>query len=279
MGGIDHHGIHAGLDQSHHPIKRVGRGADRSAHTQASALVFAGARPIGGLLDIFDGDQTLELMAVADHQHLLDAVLVEELQHVLARGVLAHGDEALLRRHHRRDGLVEVLLEAQVAARDDTDDLLALHHRHAGDAARAGELEHLADGGVGRDGDGVEHHAALVLLDAGDLAGLRLDGHAFVDDADTALLGDGDGETGFGDRVHCSRDDRQVEADGAGQLRGEVDLAGQHLGISRDEQHVIEGECFLQDAHRGGCPSKANGRRILRFGEVAVYASVPTRSG
>ena len=202
VGGIDHHGIHAGLDQSRHPIERVGRGADRSAHPQASALVLAGARPIGRFLYVFDGDQTLELAVLTHHQHFLDAMLVEEIEHDLARRILRYGNETLLRGHHRGDQGVEGELETQVAAGDDTDHLTALHHRHAGDAVRAGECEDLAQGGVRGYGDGIEHHAALVFLDARNLAGLCLDGHAFVDDADTALLGDGDGETGFGDRVH-----------------------------------------------------------------------------
>ena len=106
------------------------------------------------------------------HQHLLDAVLVQQQQHFVLRRVLAHGDQALLRRHDRRHRRVELHFEAQVAVRDDADDLGALHHRHAGDALRSGELDDLADGHVGRDGDRVADHAALELLDARDFGGL-----------------------------------------------------------------------------------------------------------
>ena len=109
------------------------------------------------------------------HQHLLDAMLVQQRQHLFLRRVLAHRDQALLRRHDRGHRRIELVLEAQVAVRDDADRLLADHHRHAGDAARARELEHLADGHVGRDRDRVLDDAAFELLHAADFARLRLD--------------------------------------------------------------------------------------------------------
>ena len=78
-----------------------------------------------------------------DHQHLLDAVLVQQREHFFLRRVLAHGDQALLRRHDRRHRRVELRLEAQVAVRDDADHLEPSHHRHAGDVLGARQLDAL----------------------------------------------------------------------------------------------------------------------------------------
>src|SRR5207302_7125724 len=116
--------------------------------------------------------------------------------------VLAHRHQALLRRHDRGDGGLEAVLEAQVTMRHDPDRFPADYDRHAGDAARAGEVQHLADAHVGRDGDRVADDSALELLHPPDLARLRLDAHALVDHADAAFLGDRDGEARLGDRVH-----------------------------------------------------------------------------
>ena len=85
-------------------------------------------------------------------------------------------------------------------------------------------------------------------------ARLGLDAHVLVDDADAAFLRDGDREARFGDRVHGRGEDRQIEPDRAGELRAQVDVARQEFGVCRDQQHVVEGECFLENTH-GSVPT------------------------
>ena len=103
---------------------------------------------------------------------------------------------------------------------------------------------------VGMDGERVHHHAGLEFLDAADLGGLLGGFQVLVDDAHAALLGHGDSHGGLGDGVHGGGDDRDVERDGAGEAGAGVGSGGQHLGVGRDQQHVVEGERLL-DA-RGG---------------------------
>ena len=62
----------------------------------------------------------------------------------------------------------------------------------AADIVLAHDGEDVADGLLRRDGDRVEHHAGLRLLDRLDLAGLIDDRQVFMDDADTARLGHDD---------------------------------------------------------------------------------------
>ncbi len=81
------------------------------------------------------------------------------------------------------------------------------------------------------------------------LAGLLLDGHVLVDDAESALLGDRDGETGLCNGVHRRRQDGNTERDLRGQPRAHVYFAGQHLGVSGLQQDVVEGERLFGDAH------------------------------
>src|SRR6202007_687004 len=130
---------------------------------------------------------------------------------------------------------LELVLEAQVAVRHDADRLAPHDHRHPGDTARARQVEHLADAHVRRDGDRIADHAALELLHPVDLARLRLDGHALVDDADAAFLGDGDGETRLGDRVHGRREYRYIQPDTAGDAGGEIDLTRQDFRVGRNQ--------------------------------------------
>ena len=66
---------------------------------------------------------------------------------------------------------------------------------------------------VRADSDGVAQDARLVAFDQCHLSSLLLGGQVLVDDADAALLGDGDGQTRLGHRVHRSGHERQVQLD------------------------------------------------------------------
>ena len=69
-----------------------------------------------------------------------------------------------------------------------------------------------ATGASGRHGDRVHDHARLRALDLVDLGRLGLDRHVLVDEAEPALLGQGDREVGLGHGVHRRRDDRDLAA-------------------------------------------------------------------
>ena len=94
--GVDHHEIDAGLAQRGDALERVGRRADRRADAQPAAIVLAGAREFGGLLEVLHGDHADQLVVAVHDQHLLDAMLVQQRQHFFLRRILAHGDQALL---------------------------------------------------------------------------------------------------------------------------------------------------------------------------------------
>src|SRR3546814_7609894 len=96
---------------------------------------------------------------------------------------------------------------------------------------RSGELEHLADGGLRTDGERFADHAGFEVLDPRDLIGLALGAHVLVDDADAAELGHGDGQAGFGDRIHRRRNDRHV----------------------RSEEHTSELQSLMRISYAGFC--------------------------
>ena len=78
--------------------------------------------------------------------------------------------------------------------------------------------------------------AALALMKRHGISGIP------VDHAEPAVLRHGDGHGGFRDRVHRRGDDRQVEADRAGEAGGDVHVGRQDLGAPGPQQHVVEGE-------------------------------------
>ena len=167
-------------------------------------------------------------------------------------GPFPHGHQALARRHHGGDRTVEAGLETQVAVGDDADQLLRCDHRHPGDVVAAGEGEHFPDGGLGGDGDRVLDHATLVLLDASHLAGLLRGRHVLVDDAEPSRLRHGDGEARLGDGIHRGRDEGDVESQLTGEAGAEPGLSGQDVREGGDEEHIVEGQAFLDLEHARG---------------------------
>jgi hypothetical protein len=196
------------------------------------------------LLDVLDGDEAAQLEGVVDHQQLLDAVPVQQHLGVLDVDPLAGGHQ--LGGHDRRDLLVEVPLEAQVAVGEDADQLPLLRHRDAADAVLPHEGHGGGELGLRLDGDGVAHHRRLVLLDLVDLGRLLLDGEVLVDEAESPAGRHGDGHARLGDRVHGRRDDGDVDGDVAGEPRRGLDRLGQDVGLGREQQDVVERERQLQ---------------------------------
>jgi hypothetical protein len=197
------------------------------------------------------------------HQHLFDAVLVQQREHLVLRRIFAHGDQAFLRGHDGGNRSVEFRFEAQIPMCDDSDDLRPQNHRHPGDVLRASQLDDLANRHVRIHGDRIADHAALELLDAVNLARLVVDRHVLVNDADTALLGDGDGQPGLGHGIHRGGYHREIDLDFAGQFGGQRHVAWQHFRICRHEQNVVESECLFKNTHRVAFTGSSKRRRIV----------------
>ena len=253
VGGVDHHHVNASSHQGGNALAGVLAGADRGADAQATLVVLAGQRVGLGLFDVLDGHHALEVELVVNDQDFFQAVLVQQLTDFVLVGAFADGDQTLFRGHHVADLGVQAAFEAHVTGGDDADQVAVRQHRNAGDVVQAGQVEQVAHGGVGVDGDRVLDHASLELLDLADFAGLLFDGHVLVDDADAAFLGHGNGQARFGHGIHGSGNQRNVQLDAAGQTGLETDFIGQYLGIARYKEDIVEGQGFLADTqHRGG---------------------------
>ncbi len=207
---------------------------------------------------------------------------------LLERG--AHGDrDQVLLGHQLADRLVEVLLEAQVAVGEDADQVaVVVGDRHARDLVARHDLERLADALLGPHGDRVDDHAGLAALHLVDLVACASMRQVLVDDADAALLRQGDGQAGLGDGVHRRRDDRDVERDPAAERGAQVDLVGMDLGEARDGSETSSKVRASADRDRACAPEIgeriAEGRvratearprgRVVRGARRALVATV-----
>ena len=102
---------------------------------------------------------------------------------------------------------------------------------HAGDVVAGHQLERGGDGRVGAQRDGLGDHPGLGALHPVDLGDLLLDREVAVEDADSALAGQRDGQPRLGDRVHRGRDDRDLRARSPRVSRVAVDTS---LGSTAD---------------------------------------------
>ena len=242
---VDHQHVDAGLQQRADPLVIVD--PDRRPDAQPPPRVLAGMGIAVQLVDVLDRDQPFQSIFIVNQQKFLDLIFRQNPISFLEAGVGRGGDQVVLG-HDLLDPEVVGLEEAEVAAGEDAAEVAVDGDRHARDVVPAHDLAGLADGGVGRQGDRVDDDPVLGPLDLVDLAGLLLDRHVLVDDAEAALLGQRDGQLGLGDRVHRRGEDRDVQADPRGELRPGVDLVREQVGVARLEQDVVEGDALVGDA-------------------------------
>ena len=177
---------------------------------------------------------------LVDDRQLLDPVPVKQALGLAERRPDRRGHEPL-GGHQRRDRLPGVLLEAEVAVREDADEAAALlGDRHAGDVVVLHQLERIGDERGRGQGERLDDHSRLGALDLVDLGDLVGDREVAVDDPDPALAGERDRHAGLGHRVHRRGDDRDLERDRPCQPGRRRDGVRQHRRLGGDEQHIVE---------------------------------------
>ena len=194
------------------PFQEIAGGADRCADAKASLLVFRCVREFQFFLNVFYGDQALEIEILVHNQQLLDAMALKDFLCFLQSGADGHGDEVVLG-HHFADRLVKIALEAQVSIREDAYEALSARDRQPGNLVLVHEIERLPDGNFRSDRYRVHNHAALRPFHLVHFFGLAFDGHVPVNEPDAALSCDRDGETRVRHRVHCCGDDGNIQRD------------------------------------------------------------------
>ena len=147
--GVDNNDVDAGCGQRLDALLGAGAGADGGAHPQSFLLVLAGLGVVAGFLDILDRDHAAQLELLVDHQHLLDAVLMQQADGLFLAGALAHRDQLVLGGHGLGHGFVEAAFETEVAAGYDANQIALVDHWHTGNALGAGQFQDIADGCVG----------------------------------------------------------------------------------------------------------------------------------
>ncbi len=277
MAGVDGEDVDAVADQLGGALEVVAGGADGGADAEAALLILGGVGVLQLLLDVLDGDEAFEDVVVVDDEELFDAMVVEDFFSLLEGGADGDGDEVFFG-HHLADGDVGAGVEAEVAVGEDADELAVAGDGDAGDFVAAHDLEGVGDGLLGGHGDGVDDHAGLGALDLVDFAGLLLDGEVAMDDAESALLGHGDGHAGFGDGVHGGGEQRGAEGDALGEPGLGADLGGSDFTGGRGQKDIIEGQGFRQRVFNHDRQMRAGSERCGWNGAGGLWDIVEQRA-
>jgi len=138
VGGVDHDHIHTRFSQQRHTLFRAFAGANGSADTQATLLIFGGVRVFGFFDDVLDGDEAAQVEGIVHHQHAFQPVLVHQAAGFVDGSAFLDGDQLGFRRHDVGHLGVQARLEAQIAVGDDADQLAVIDHRQAGNFVLTG---------------------------------------------------------------------------------------------------------------------------------------------
>ena len=91
-------------------------------------------------------------------------------------------------------------------------------------------------------GHRVVDHTILGTLHDSHLTGLVFYRHILMNHADTPLTGNGNSHLALRHRIHRCRDKRYVQRYVTRETRFQLHRLGQHLGISGNQQDVVEGK-------------------------------------
>ena len=229
VGRVYHYGVGTGVDKGLHAVERVDGDAHAGGHAQAALLVFACHGLVLGLGYVLVGYQAHKVVVFVYHRQLLDLVLLQYLGCGGQVGLHVRCHEVVFR-HHVVHLLVQVALKAQVAVGDDAHQVVVfVYHGYAADMVFCHHVESVLDGGAAAYGHGVVYHSVLCTLHDCHLAGLLLDGHVLVDDADAALTSYGYGHLRLGDGVHGRGHEWHVKLDVAREPCFQLHCLGQHV--------------------------------------------------
>ena len=203
---VDTQHIDAYFDQGFGALDEIATYADGRAYPQSPLLVFTRIRVFHLLHDIFDGNHPRQAPVVVHHQHLFDAVFVEQFFGLFECGAFGHRHQVFAG-HQFANWAGTVGFEAQIAVGHNPHQIaIGSGDGDARNAVIGHHVEGVAHGAVVVHGNGVGNHAVFRAFDFARHFDLVGNGQVFVDDAHAPFAGHGNRQTVLGDGVHGGTD-------------------------------------------------------------------------
>ena len=246
LGGVYNDYINAGSHEGGGTVAVLRTGANGGPDEELLGLhVLRREGEVPVLLQISPGDEGDELVALVHDGKLSLLALLELLVGILeADSLLGHG-EPVTGSHDLTQFFAEIATvdEGSITVGNDADKLPShlsvVGDGDAGVAQGVLDVEHILDGGVGRETYRVRDEAILVLLHLVHLSGLVLDAEVGMDDTDSTLEGHSDGHIGLGHSVHGRGNERSLQLDVLGKLAGNVHIADAETNVPRHHDDIV----------------------------------------
>ena len=240
MRGVDHDHVAFGIHQRFGAGKALVANGGRRRHAQAACGILGGIGVQHGLFNVLHRDQAHAVIGIVYHQQLLDTAGMEQAARFLLADAFGDGRQ-IIACHQFAHRLHRVVGKTHIAVGEDAHQLSRrIDHRNPADAVLRHQCLRLAQRGIGRDRDGVDHHAAFKALHPADCGALLLDRQIAVQHANPAQLRHYDGHLGLGHRVHRGGQHRNVEGDAARQPCPRARLAGHDVALARPKEDVVK---------------------------------------
>ena len=144
VGGVDGEDVGFRFGHFDGAFEEIAGGADGGADGEAAVVVFCGAGIFEFFLDVFNGDEALEVEVLINDEKFFDAVFLENFFGFFERGADGDGDEIVFG-HDLADELGVIFFEAQVAVGEDAGEASTASDGEAGDAVLGHDFEGLAE--------------------------------------------------------------------------------------------------------------------------------------
>ena len=263
---VNHDEVDAGFFEMRDPFFRIRSDTDGRADAQPAMGILASIRIFDPLLDVLDGDQSLEFALLVDDWQLLDPMLMQDFAGLFEAGPFRRRDQ-FVPLHDLGHLEIQAGLEPEIAIRQDANQFLILGDGDARDAVLGHQLVGVADGLIRRDRDRIQNHSAFGFLDPVDFRRLIGGAQDPVNDADSPFTRHGDRQPRFCDRVHCGADDGDIDLDVPREVRADIDFAGQDAGFRWHQNHIVirESEAWFFLEHSPPWPGPSGLLGLLRF--------------
>ena len=246
MRGIQHHDIHLRLHKGLHALQHIGRNADGRAAQKPSLFVLGGQRVLNLLLNILDGDETLQIEILVHNRKLLHTGLGQNRLGLLERNALP-GCHQVLCGHAFLDRTVEIFLKFQIPVCDDAHQLLSLGNGNAGNAELCHKVIGIPQGVLRREKERIRNNAVFRTFYPVNLLSLLLNRHILMDYADAALPRHSNRHAVLRHRIHTRTHQRDIQLNLFGQICGQIHLIGDHFRVGRHQKHVIKRNAFTDN--------------------------------
>ena len=140
--GINSQHVSFGARHFYRAFQKISRSAHCSSHAQSTLFVLGRSRVGQFFLNIFYGDQSLEVVILVHHKQFFDAMLLQNALSFIERGSHRHGDQIVFG-HHRADQLRVILFKAQITVGKNPGEPRATRNRQARNAVLGHDVERL----------------------------------------------------------------------------------------------------------------------------------------